>query len=172
VLQWGMSDNFALRGLVQEGHLLAHSDEMKGRIDAEIDAIVGEAKLMAQDVLIENRDVLERLTEVLVERETLERDEFELLMRGGELPALEIEEDGTLHAVAETTPVRHARQAAFPRPGIGREGSSHEDATWAIGDIDRRDPSSPGAKFRAEPGQADAHDAGSHDLDEDTTKVA
>ena len=148
VLQWGMSDNFALRGLVHQEQLLAHSDELKARIDAEIDTIVGEAKLMAQEVLLEHKDVLERLTDVLVERETLERDEFELLMRGGELPALEVEEDGELHAVADTTPVRLARQGAVPRPGIGHEGSSSEDANWAIGDIDRRDPSSPGARFR------------------------
>ena len=158
VLQWGMSDNFALRGLVHQDQLLAHSDELKGRIDAEIDAIVGEAKLMAQAVLLEHKDVLERLTDVLVERETLERDEFELLMRGGELPALELEEDGTAHAVAETTPVRLARQGTVPRPGIGHDGSSSQDAGWAVGDIDRRDPSSPGAKLRTD-GDAGEQDA-------------
>ena len=175
VLQWGMSDNFALRGLVQEGQLMAHSDELRAKIDSEIDAIVGEAKLMAQDVLVEHLPALQRLTEVLIERETLERDQFELLMRGGELPALEVEDDGTVHAVAETTPVRHARQAAFARPGIGHEGSSHEDASWAIGDIDRRDPWSPGAKFRpaaAQQSQVDDTDATAHDVDEDTTAVA
>jgi cell division protease FtsH len=150
VLQWGMSDNFALRGLVQDGQLLAHSDEMRGRIDAEIDAIVGEAKLMAQAVLLEHQSVLERLTDVLVERETLERDEFELLMRGGELPELEIEQDGTVHAVSETTPVRNARHGAAAHPGIGHDGSSSEDATWAVGDIDRRSADSPGAKLRTD----------------------
>ncbi len=150
VLQWGMSDNFALRGLVHHDQLLAHSDELKARIDSEIDAIVGEAKLMAQEVLIEHKSVLERLTDVLVERETIERDEFELLMRGGELPALEIEPDGEVHAVADTTPVRLAREATVPRPRLGHEGTSSDDASWAIGDIDRRDPRSPGAKWRDE----------------------
>jgi hypothetical protein len=111
---------------------------------------------MAQEVLIEHRETLDRLTDVLVERETLERDEFELLMRGGELPALEIEADGALHAVADTTPVRLARLAAFTRPGIGHEGSSTEDAGWAIGDLDRRDPNSPGAKFRADADELEA----------------
>jgi cell division protease FtsH len=181
VLQWGMSDNFALRGLVQEGQLMAHSDDLRGKIDTEIDAIVGEAKLMAQDVLVEYLPQLQRLTEVLIERETLERDQFELLMRGGELPALEVEEDGTVHAIAETTPVRHARSATKAHPGIGHEGSSHEDATWAVGDIDRRNPSSSGAKFRAEgeagwatpaEGEAVELEPVSHDADEDTTAVA
>jgi cell division protease FtsH len=156
VLQWGMSDNFPLRALVSQEQLMAHSDELRGKIDVEIDAIVGEAKLMAQEVLIEHRETLDRLTDVLVERETLERDEFELLMRGGELPALEIEADGALHAVADTTPVRLARLAAFTRPGIGHEGSSTEDAGWAIGDLDRRDPNSPGAKFRADADELEA----------------
>ncbi|MCW2950417.1 MAG: ftsH, partial [Thermoleophilia bacterium] len=143
VLQWGMSDNFALRALVQHDQLAAHSDELRGRIDIEIDSIVGEAKLMAQSVLLENRDVLERLTAVLVERETLERDDFELLMRGGELPALEIEADGSMHAAAETTPVRTARNAVVARPGIGHGGSSSQDAEWAIGEVERRSPSRP-----------------------------
>jgi cell division protease FtsH len=151
VLQWGMSDNFALRGLIQHDQLMAHSDELRAKIDTEIDIIVGEAKLMAQEVLVEHLPALKRLTEVLIERETLERDQFELLMRGGELPALEIEADGTAHAVAETTPVRLARQAAFPRPGIGHEGSSTEDAGWAIGEVERRSSESPGAKLRVEP---------------------
>jgi cell division protease FtsH len=174
VLQWGMSDNFALRGLIQHDQLMAHSDELRGKIDAEIDVIVGEAKLMAQEVLVEYLPVLERLTDVLVERETLERDQFELLMRGGELPALEVEVDGTLHATSETTPVRLARQAASPRPGIGHEGSSSEDAGWAIGEFDRRDPRSPGAKFRTAAQQAQAElvaeqDAEQHaDHDADT----
>ncbi|MCW2959655.1 MAG: cell division protein FtsH [Thermoleophilia bacterium] len=148
VLQWGMSDNFSLRALVSQDQLMAHSDELKGRIDVEIDAIVGEAKLMAQEVLLEHREALERLTTVLIERETLERDEFELLMRGGELPELIIEADGTAHATQQTTPVRLAHLAAFTRPGIGHEGSSTEDAGWAIGDLDRRDAKSSGAKFR------------------------
>jgi cell division protease FtsH len=170
VLQWGMSDNFALRGLVHQDQLLAHSDELRGRIDSEIDAIVGEAKLMAQEVLLAKKDVLERLTDVLVERETLERDEFELLMRGGELPALEIEADGELHAVAETTPVRLARQGAFPRPGIGHEGSSADDAGWAIGDIDRRDPDSAGARLRD--AAAEEADGGDTDAPAPDTQVA
>jgi cell division protease FtsH len=147
VLQWGMSDNFALRGLVQQDQLMAHSDELRAKIDTEIDVIVGEAKLMAQEILVENLPVLERLTDVLVERETVDRDEFELLMRGGELPELVIEDDGTLHAIAETTPVRIARSGAEAHPGIGHQGSSTEDATWGSGNIDRRDPNSPGAKF-------------------------
>jgi cell division protease FtsH len=148
VLQWGMSDNFALRGLIDDGRLMAHSDDLRGKIDTEIDIIVGEAKLMAQEVLAEHKETLERLTEVLVERETLERDQFELLMRGGELPALEIEEDGTIHAVAETTPVRNARVAAVPRPGVGFDGSGADDARWAIGEVERRDPNSRGAALR------------------------
>ncbi|MEO6867141.1 MAG: ATP-dependent zinc metalloprotease FtsH [Gaiellales bacterium] len=148
VLQWGMSDSFALRGLIDDGRLMAHSDEMRGKIDLEIDAIVGEAKLMAQAVLVEHKETLERLTAVLVERETVDRDEFELLMRGGELPALEIEADGTVHAVAETTPVRNARTAAEPHLGIGHDGSSMEDARWAIGEVERRSSSSPGAGLR------------------------
>jgi hypothetical protein len=143
VLQWGMSDNFSLRALVQNDQLAAHSDELRGRIDVEIDALVGEAKLMAQSVLLEHRETLERLTDVLVERETLDRDDFELLMRGGELPALEMEADGTLHAVAETTPVRVARTAVDPKTSRGQGGASTDDARWAIGEVERRSANRP-----------------------------
>ncbi|MCW2927540.1 MAG: ftsH, partial [Thermoleophilia bacterium] len=168
VLQWGMSDSFALRGLIQHDQLMAHSDELRAKIDAEIDVIVGEAKLMAQEVLVEFLPSLQRLTDVLVERETLERDQFELLMRGGELPALEVEADGTLHAVSETTPVRLARQGAATHPGIGHGGSSTEDADWAIGEFDRRDPNSSGARFRADASAVATPPAG---LDDEPTPV-
>lgn len=150
VLQWGMSDNFSLRALVSEQQLMAHSDELRAKIDIEIDTIVGEAKLMAQELLVENKDVLERLTTVLVERETLERDEFELLMRGGELPELTVKGDGSVEAVVETTPVRYARAGAATNQHLGHDGSSAADAKWAIGEVDRRDPASPGAAFRRE----------------------
>ena len=34
VLQWGMSDNFPLRALVSQDQLMAHSDELRAKIDA------------------------------------------------------------------------------------------------------------------------------------------
>ncbi|MCW2925070.1 MAG: hypothetical protein JWM98_2474, partial [Thermoleophilia bacterium] len=57
---------------------------------------------------------------------------------------------------AETTPVRLARVGAAPRPGIGRGGSGTADAGWAIGEVERRDPDSPGAKLRITAEQAAA----------------
>ena len=169
VLQWGMSDNFALRGLVQHDQLMAHSDELRAKIDTEIDILVGEAKLMAQEVLVEKLPVLERLTAVLVERETLERDQFELLMRGGELPALVIDADGTAHAEAETMPVRLARFAAQTRSGESYDGAGAADASWGVGDIERRSADSPGAAFRSGLAPVASTDAGSDDDADETT---
>src|SRR5204862_1670157 len=62
VLQWGMSDNFSLRALVSEQQLMAHSDELRGKIDIEIDSIVGEARLMAQAILADKQETLTRQT--------------------------------------------------------------------------------------------------------------
>jgi hypothetical protein len=95
VLKFGMSDQFAARAFMMEERLTVHSDDLSRRIDQEIDAIVAEAKLMAQDVLLAHRDQLERMTEVLIERETIDRPEFELLMAdpAATLPPLDAEDE-------------------------------------------------------------------------------
>ena len=59
-----------------------YSDEIAREIDDEIRRIVEEAHQTARQVLSDRRDNLDRLSKLLLERETIEREEFEALLAG------------------------------------------------------------------------------------------
>jgi cell division protease FtsH len=60
----------------------AHSEQTAQQIDVEIRRIMNEAYERARNILIDQRDVLERVTAHLLEKEVLEQDEFLALYRG------------------------------------------------------------------------------------------
>src|ERR687885_721565 len=59
-----------------------YSDEIAREIDDEIRRIVEGAHQVAKDILLEHRESLESISELLLERETIEREEFEALLAG------------------------------------------------------------------------------------------
>src|SRR5206468_8801391 len=59
-----------------------YSDEIAREIDDEIRRVVEEAHQTARDLLTEHRDAIDRLSKVLLERETIEAEEFERLLSG------------------------------------------------------------------------------------------
>jgi cell division protease FtsH len=59
-----------------------YSDEIAREIDDEIRRIVESAHQQAKDILIEHRGELEFISELLLKRETIEREEFEALLSG------------------------------------------------------------------------------------------
>lgn len=59
-----------------------YSEEMAMSIDKEIRAIMEAAYDRARRILVENREKMDTIVKVLLERETLEREEFEALMKG------------------------------------------------------------------------------------------
>jgi cell division protease FtsH len=59
-----------------------YSDEIAREIDDEIRRIVEAAHLRAKDILSERRGSLEKLSEILVKRETIEKEQFEALLDG------------------------------------------------------------------------------------------
>ncbi|MDR1742152.1 MAG: ATP-dependent zinc metalloprotease FtsH [Synergistaceae bacterium] len=104
VMELGMSDRL---GLVRLGHKEEeiflgrdivedrnYSEEVACAIDQEIRAIIDSCYAKAKEILGENRDVIERVTAVLIEREVLDGDEFDALLRGETLPPI----DGTAKA--------------------------------------------------------------------------
>ena len=62
---------------------------MAARIDAEVQRKMNSALERAKAILTENRDKLDGLSELLVERETIDRREFEAFMKGEPLPERE-----------------------------------------------------------------------------------
>ena len=60
-----------------------YSDEIAREIDDEIRRMVEAAHVQAKEILTQYRGSLEKLSEILVKRETIEKMEFEALLDGG-----------------------------------------------------------------------------------------
>jgi cell division protease FtsH len=60
-----------------------YSDEIAREIDDEIRRIVESAHVQAKAILNTHRHSLEKLSEILIKRETLEKEQFEALLDGG-----------------------------------------------------------------------------------------
>src|SRR6266513_5557356 len=59
-----------------------YSDEIAREIDDEIRRIVESAHQSAKDILTEHRESLEKISQILVKRETIEKEEFAALLAG------------------------------------------------------------------------------------------
>ena len=59
-----------------------YSDEIAREIDDEIRRIVESAHLQAKDILNTHRESLAQISEILIKRETIEKEEFESLLAG------------------------------------------------------------------------------------------
>jgi len=98
ICEFGMSEHLGPRtfgdpeGQIFLGRELAqgrdYSDETARKIDEEVQAFIVEAHDAAGKILRENHALLVRISDVLIERETLSGEEFELLIAGKELPPL------------------------------------------------------------------------------------
>lgn len=123
VLQWGMSTalgNVAFQDsngnvfLGEEmGHKREYSEETSQKIDQAVSEIIEEATEHARGIMIENEDKLDRLIDILSERETLNSEEIEALMAGEELPPMEDEdEDADEKKEAEETKAENTDASA------------------------------------------------------------
>jgi cell division protease FtsH len=103
-----------------------YSDEVAAKIDAEVREIIDRAYERAKEALIAQRAVLDRLAALLVEKETIEHDEFEALFDGilpprGQTPsprsATEGEpEAGDVEAEPSGEPPTKRRRGPAPQP--------------------------------------------------------
>ncbi len=57
-----------------------YSEKMAIKIDQEVEKIINEAKQKAENILKKNRKILEKVAKQLLEKETIEREEFEALI--------------------------------------------------------------------------------------------
>ena len=110
VMQYGMSDElgpiylggdhdevFLARDYGQQSRMF--SESVAARIDSEVQQKMSGAFECARKLLTENRDKLDGLTALLIERETIDRKEFEAFMKGEALPA---QDDQTSEAACES----------------------------------------------------------------------
>jgi len=96
VTELGMSDKLGLvkLGRKQEEIFLGrdisedrnYSDQVAYAIDQEVKAIVDACYAKAKEILTEKKDLMDSIATILLERETLDGTEFDMLMNGEELP--------------------------------------------------------------------------------------
>ncbi|MGE0441614.1 MAG: ATP-dependent zinc metalloprotease FtsH [Gemmatimonadales bacterium] len=96
VTQWGMSDKVGMiavgdreqeiflgREISQRQNV---SDQMAQTVDAEIKRLIDESYARATEILTNSRELLDRMADALLDRETLDGDEIMMLARGEPLP--------------------------------------------------------------------------------------
>jgi cell division protease FtsH len=100
-----------------------YSDEIAREIDDEIRRIVEAAHQVAKDILSDNRESLTTISELLLKRETIEREEFEALLAGKTADEV-FGPDDTSHGAPERPELPAAPDRApgtprpLPRPGL------------------------------------------------------
>jgi cell division protease FtsH len=100
VTRYGMSDKMGTVALEGEGGKAMfgagvngkeYSEKISSEIDAEVRHIIDEAYTKAVKIITERRDVLDAIAQRLVEAETIERDEFEGILRANGIKVKEKE---------------------------------------------------------------------------------
>ncbi len=116
-----------------------YSDEIAREIDDEVRRIIESAHTRARAILTEHQHDLQNISEILVKRETIEKEEFLALLAGkGEDEVFGVEEEAKPQLPAPPAPVdRTEREAprALPRPGLA--GGTAE---LRAGDQERPEP--------------------------------
>jgi cell division protease FtsH len=136
IMRFGMSEKLGPR-VLGKGHdqpflgrdygsEADYSEEIAREIDDEIRRVIEEAHEQALTVLREHMDDLHKISNILIERETIDRDQFERLLAGedegtvfpDEAPA----EADTPEPQGETKRQRQPRPRPFPLPGSAMQG--------------------------------------------------
>ena len=146
VTQWGMSDKLGLVAYDSDQPVFmgmeygnqsrgGYSQETAATIDAEIRRLISEAHARATKLLKENRSIMDNMSRVLVEKETIYTEEVALLMKGAsykEVIAYMEEREGTHqndpfrtattpsaeHVVQDETPAEGAAENADETPVV------------------------------------------------------
>src|SRR5204863_263760 len=121
-----------------------YSDEIAREIDDEVRRIIESAHQRAKDILTEHQQHLIKISEILVKRETIEKEEFLALLEGkSEQEVFGVEETKPELPPAPPVPADRAEREApraIPRPGLA--GGTAE--------LRGSDPERPGLTYRAE----------------------
>ena len=98
VAEWGMSGEFGLVSFGEGGEVfvgrdyqrqLAYGQDMATKIDAEIKKIIDTAHEKALKILNSKKDVLTKVEQILLNKETIYKDEFEMLFNGATVEEVE-----------------------------------------------------------------------------------
>jgi cell division protease FtsH len=140
VMRFGMSEKLGPRVLGRNhdmpflgremGAEPDYSDEVAREIDDEVRRIIEDGHELALQVLRTHMDDLHRISQILIERETIDKDQFERLL-AGELESAVFPEEETAAQPAPTPepePRRQPKPRPFPLPGATMQPPKPEGA--------------------------------------------
>ena len=134
IMRFGMSEKLGPRVLGRNhdmpflgrdyGSEADYSEEIAREIDDEIRRVIEESHELALTVLREHMDVLHKISAILIERETIDRDQFERLLAGeDEASVFPDEAPAQPEPEPKSEPKRERpRPRPFPLPGSAMQG--------------------------------------------------
>jgi cell division protease FtsH len=115
ICEYGMSDRLGTLAIGHRGRnpFLGrdvyedrdYSEEVARMIDEEVRNLVDTCHDRATEIIEEKRDVMDELVKALLERETLDRDEFLAVLNGAKLPDLPPVQERPADDIVETESV-------------------------------------------------------------------
>lgn len=136
VCEWGMSEKMGPQayGAKEEELFLGRevtkhhnfSEETGRMIDEEVKKIISSAEKRATDILSQNIDKLHALSNVLLEREILDSEEIDKVLRGEQLPPIIKNGNGKSEKNADPVPVPVVEQAVAMAAESESNGSAVE----------------------------------------------
>ena len=135
VTRFGMSDKIGLMAVGEADHEVFLGREITQRqgvsehtaqlVDQEVKRFLDESHDRARAVIEQNHDLLERIAQALLDRETLDRGEINLIAQGKELPPLQpVEPQALGAAVAAASRPRLPSKVKTPVPALETERSA------------------------------------------------
>ena len=97
VTEWGMCDEIGLVNYGESDQLFigrdmqsraTYSEAVAARIDEQVEKIIREAHEKARKLLSENKNLLETMARLLIEKETIYQDEVDLIMEGKDVATI------------------------------------------------------------------------------------
>jgi cell division protease FtsH len=140
IMRYGMSDKLGPRVLGRNhdmpflgremGAEPDYSEEIAREIDDEIKRVIEEAHELAVNVLKAHMEELHRVSGILIERETIDKDQFERLLAGAPEDEVFVEEEQPAPATPAEEPKRQPRTKPrpFPLPGATMQPPPPEGA--------------------------------------------
>ena len=130
IMRYGMSEKLGPRVLGRDdsqpflgrdmGHAPDYSDEIAREIDDEIRRVIEEAHQSAHRVLREHTEELHKLSAILIERETIDKDQFERLLAGEAVESVFPDDEAeAAEPPTEGEPARRPVPKPKPRPVPG-----------------------------------------------------
>ena len=126
IMRYGMSEKLGPRVLGRNhdqpflgrdmGGEPDYSEEIAREIDDEIRRVIEESHGRAIQVLKEHMDELHQITELLIERETIDKDQFERLLAGESPETVFVEPEKPSEPEPDPEPERKPRAEPKPRP--------------------------------------------------------